>query len=292
MLKGEPLTEKKYRDLTKEEERVIVNKGTEPPYSGKYNNFYEDGFYYCKRCNSKLYSSKDKFKSNCGWPSFDDEVKGAILRKIDRDGVRTEILCANCEAHLGHVFNGEGFTSKNIRHCVNSISMVFKGKEDENTLKTAYFAGGCFWGVEYYFEKQEGVISAESGYMGGNFENPSYEDVCSGETGHLESVKVTYDSNRVNFETLARLFFEIHDPTHKFGQGPDIGSQYLSAIFYNGDDELEISKKLISLLKDKGFDVVTKILPVSKFYIAENYHQNYYKRVGKTPYCHGYTKRF
>ena len=115
----------KLNRLTKEEKEVIINKGTEPPFSGKYENHYENGTYICKQCDASLYKSGSKFNSECGWPSFDEEIKGAVRRQPDKDGVRTEILCANCSAHLGHVFNGEGFTPKNTRHCVNSISLDF-----------------------------------------------------------------------------------------------------------------------------------------------------------------------
>ncbi|MBD3385662.1 methionine-R-sulfoxide reductase, partial [candidate division KSB1 bacterium] len=168
-----------YNKLTAEEKRVILNKGTEAPFSGKYVDHKKDGTYVCKRCDAALYRSEDKFNSHCGWPSFDDEIEGAIERKPDADGIRTEILCANCGAHLGHIFEGEGFTNKNIRHCVNSISLDFIS-EDKPAMESAYFAGGCFWGVEYYFQKADGVISTDVGYMGGDSQNPTYEEVCSG----------------------------------------------------------------------------------------------------------------
>jgi peptide methionine sulfoxide reductase msrA/msrB len=284
-----------FKKLSPEEERVIVHKGTEMPYTGKYDKFFEKGTYKCKRCGTPLYRSEAKFNSGCGWPSFDDEIPGAVKRVPDADGRRTEIVCANCGAHLGHVFVGEQFTPKNTRHCVNSISLEFEPEETTHeNLKKAYFAGGCFWGVEYHFEKLPGVIKAESGYMGGHKENPTYQDVCYTDTGHLEVVEVTYDPTKIDYETLAKLFFEIHDPTQANGQGPDIGSQYLSAIFYNDEKEKETAQKLIDILKKRGYAVVTKLLPAKEhpFYRAEEYHQDYYEKNHKQPYCHSYTKRF
>jgi len=286
------MANKAYNKLSTEEERIIIHKDTEAPFSGKYNDFFEKGYYYCKRCNAQLYGSDDKFASTCGWPSFDDEIKGAIKRQKDVDGIRTEIVCANCGEHLGHIFEGERLTDKNIRHCVNSTSLIFVPNKKEPHIATAYFAGGCFWGIEYLFEHKNGVISAISGYMGGTMKNPSYRDVTSGKTGHFEAVEVTYDSTKVNYEQLVKFFFEIHDPTQVDGQGPDIGEQYFSAIFYQNDDEKKIIHKLINILKAKGYQIVTKVLPADNFWKAEEYHQNYYDKNKQQPYCHVYEKKF
>ncbi|MFI3287359.1 MAG: bifunctional methionine sulfoxide reductase B/A protein [Rikenellaceae bacterium] len=276
--------------LTSDESFVIEHKGTERPFSGKYNSFYEDGTYICKRCDSPLYRSRDKFDSGCGWPSFDDEIEGAVQRTLDADGHRVEITCATCGGHLGHVFEGEGFTEKETRHCVNSLSMKFIPRE--TAVGEAIFAGGCFWGVEHLMQQQEGVLSVESGYIGGSTVNPTYEEVRGEGTGHAEAVRVLYNTTKVDYETLARLFFEIHDPTQQGGQGPDIGDQYRSEVFYGSDKEKEIAERLIKTLESKGYDVATRVTPATVFYPAEGYHQDYYQRKGTEPYCHSRVIRF
>lgn len=275
------------RELTPQEKHVIIDKGTERPFSGELLNNKTKGVYVCRQCGAELYRSEDKFDSGCGWPSFDDEIKGAVKRTEDADGVRTEITCANCGAHLGHLFLGEELTTKNTRHCVNSISMQFIP-----ATESAIFAGGCFWGVEHLMQQQSGVLSVVSGYIGGHIPNPTYEQVCTKKTGHIEAVLITFDPLKVDFRTLAKLFFEIHDSTQADGQGPDLGPQYISAIFYESPEQKQVSMELIALLKTKGLDVKTKLFPATTFYSAEEYHQDYYERKGTEPYCHSRVKRF
>jgi len=289
---------KEYKDLTPEEERVIIHKGTERPFTGKYYEFNEEGIYTCKQCGAELYRSSDKFDAHCGWPSFDDEIEGAVTRTLDADGYRTEITCTNCGAHLGHVFLGEGFTDKNTRHCVNSISLDFKplievqDLKNEKKMETAYFASGCFWGTEYHFEKKEGVISTEVGYMGGHVKNPSYREVCTGRTGHAETLKVVFDPSKISYEDLAKIYFETHDPGQLNRQGPDIGTQYRSAVFYTSETQKETIEKLIEILREKDYKVVTELEKAAAFYPAEDYHQNYYSKKSGSPYCHIYQKKF
>lgn len=275
-----------YKKLTPEEERVIKYKGTERPYTGEFYKTTQKGTYVCRQCGAALYRSDDKFDSGCGWPSFDDEIKGAVKRIPDADGSRTEIVCAKCGGHLGHVFLGEGMTSKNTRHCVNSISMDFIPAQKEPATTRAIFASGCFWGTEYYLSQAEGVISTTVGYTGGHVKNPTYKQVCTGTTGHAEAVEVVFDPSKTSYEKLARLFFETHDFTQVNRQGPDIGEQYRSVIFYTDDSQKAVAEKLAKQLQDKGYKVATKIEKAGEFYNAENYHQDYYEKSGGTPYCH------
>jgi peptide methionine sulfoxide reductase msrA/msrB len=156
----------------------------------------------------------------------------------------------------------------------------------------AYFAGGCFWGVEHYLEQLEGVERVESGYMGGSVDAPSYEQVVEHGTGHYESVRVRFDPAKIDFAQVAKRFFEIHDPTQADGQGPDIGPQYRSAVFYTNEEQLQATRTLVEQLEARGYDVVTELLPATTFWPAEDYHQDYYEKTGKTPYCHTRVPRF
>jgi peptide methionine sulfoxide reductase msrA/msrB len=163
---------------------------------------------------------------------------------------------------------------------------------DTSKYKKAIFASGCFWGTEYYMQKAKGVISTEVGFIGGTKDNPTYKEVCTGKTGHAEACLVVYDPEQTTYEELAKLFFETHDPTQVNRQGPDIGTQYRTEIFYLDDEQKQTAEKLINILKGKGIDVVTKVTPATAFWKAEDYHQSYYENKNGTPYCHFYQKKF
>ncbi len=283
---------------------VIRDKATERPYMGEYatddisktieeeNKLERAGTYLCRQCGLALFRAESQFPSGCGWPSFDAEITGAVQHARDADGQRTEILCARCAAHLGHIFEGEGFTQRNLRYCVNSISLDFVANSTVVDSEEAIVAGGCFWGVEYLFMQLPGVLKAEVGYTGGDKINPSYDDVCAGNTGHYEAVRVLFDPSVINYEKIIQYFFEIHDPTQGDGQGPDRGTQYFSAIFYYNDVQKKVTEALIEILTQRGYNIKTRVLPVNFFWKAETYHQEYYQRLGKMPYCHRYEKRF
>ncbi len=277
--------------------KIVRNKGTEHPFTGEYETWDKPGTFLCRQCGLALFTSHSKFHSGCGWPSFDEEIKHAVLSQPDFEGQRSEIVCSRCQAHLGHVFHGEHYTHKNTRHCVNSLSLDYVDDINIQDTEEALFACGCFWGVEYYFKKLAGVLKTEVGYSGGHKDYPSYQEVCSGNTGHVEAIRVIYDPKKLNYEQLAKYFFEIHDPVQADGQGPDIGGQYLSVIFYYDENQKNTAEKVIQILqnknnKDKNHKISTKILPVSIFWPAEKYHQDYYQKTGKNPYCHTYTKKF
>lgn len=232
--------------LTPAEQEVIERKGTEHPFTGEYWNHFDTGLYLCRKCGTPLYRSERKFSSHCGWPGFDDGISGSVTETLDADGLRTEITCSACGGHLGHIFRGEGFTPKDTRHCVNSLSLHFV------PTRSAVFASGCFWGTQYHFDRAEGVLLTTAGFTGGTTENPSYRQVCTGLTGHVEAVEVLYDPEKTSFEQLAKLYFETHDPEQQDGQGPDIGSQYRSVLYYTNEHERACAETLLNELKERG----------------------------------------
>lgn len=282
----------KRASLTPESVNVIVNKGTEYPGTGIYNTLQERGTYLCRACGIALFRASDKFLSSCGWPSFDDEIAGRIKRLPDPDGKRTEIICNRCQGHLGHVFQGEGLTGKNLRYCVNSLSIDFVTDTCVQETEEAILAAGCFWGVEYYFQKLAGVLKTEVGYTGGHRDYPNYSAVCNEDSGHVEAVRIVYDPSKVAYREILKYFFEIHDPTQANGQGNDIGSQYLSKIFCYDKVQQQTAEEVIKLLYNKGYQVATQVLPVSVFWPAEENHQAYYRKRGGEPYCHFFCPRF
>lgn len=282
----------KLASLTPMAKRIIVDKATEYPHTGMYNQVASRGTYLCRRCGLALFRGSSQFLSGCGWPSFDDSLLNKVEEKLDADGRRQEILCKRCHGHLGHVFRGEHLTSKNLRHCVNSASIDFVENVEVLDSEEAIFAGGCFWGVEYLFKQFPGVLKTEVGYSGGVIEEPTYEQICQGNSGHYEAIRVLYDPAITNDEEITQYFFEAHDPTQASGQGPDIGQQYQSVIFYYNEEQLTNAKTLIQILKEKGYAVVTQLKPVQTFWPAETYHQDYYGKTGKMPYCHQRIKRF
>ncbi len=267
-----------FKNLTKEEKYILKDKGTEPPFSGEYNDFYDAGVFVCRACMAPLYESNTKFNSGCGWPSFDDEIKGSIVRYEDLSlgRKRIEICCAECDGHLGHVFHGEKITKKNTRHCVNSLSIQFK---PYNNLQKVTLGGGCFWSIQKIYNNTKGVYLTQCGYMGGNTINPSYDEVCSGNTNHAEVVEIYFDDSVISFEKLLDVFWDSHDPTTINRQGNDIGTQYRSIIFYESDKQKKLACDSMRNRQSK-FEkkIVTQITHQHKFYRAEEYHQNYFDK--------------
>lgn len=282
----------KTASLTPLSKQVINEKATEYPNSSHYNRVASQGSYLCRRCGLALFRAKNQFHSGCGWPSFDEDIVQAVKQSPDADGQRIEILCERCNGHLGHVFMGEYLTNKNLRHCVNGLAIDYVPDNRVLDTEEAIVAGGCFWGVDYYLRLIPGVVKVEVGYTGGVTEEPRYEQICEGNTGHYEAARIVFDKSKTDYHTIIKRFFEIHDPTQRLGQGPDLGQQYQSAIFYYNDEQLVTANLLIEALQHRGYSVVTRLLKVQTFWPAEDYHQDYYSKHNKTPYCHRPEPRF
>ena len=264
-----------FSGLTFEEKHILKDKGTEAPFTGEYNEHFEAGIFICRACDNPLYESNTKFNSGCGWPSFDDEIEGATTHYEDLSGgrVRTEICCKKCDGHLGHVFVGEQITAKDTRHCVNSLSIRFKSY---SKLQRATFGAGCFWSVEKLFKATEGVYLTSVGYMGGDTDNPTYKEVCTGTTNHVEVVDLYFNAEKVSYFILLNLFWANHNPTTLNRQGLDNGTQYRSIVFYHNEQQLiEVEQSIKEQQENWENEIVTQVNESSTFYRAEEYHQNY-----------------
>ncbi len=267
-----------FSHLSPEERGILKNKGTEAAFSGVYNDFFEVGIFVCRACENPLYESNTKFNSDCGWPSFDDEIIDSIKKYEDLSGgsVRAEICCAKCDGHLGHVFEGEQITTKNTRHCVNSLSIKFVS---HSNLEIAAFGAGCFWSVEKIFKSVKGVYMVQVGYMGGDTLNPTYNDICRGDTNHAEVLQIAFNPEIISYSDLLKVFWQNHNPTTLNRQGPDMGTQYRSVIFYYS----ELQKRQAEQSKQEAqtnftAPIVTQIVASSIFYRAEEYHQDYLEK--------------
>jgi peptide methionine sulfoxide reductase msrA/msrB len=303
-----PSNDELKKKLTPIQYQCTQEEGTEKPFENKYWDHKEVGIYVDIVSGEPLFSSQDKYDSGSGWPSFTKPIEiNHVKTKKDYSLFveRVEVRSTNADSHLGHVFDDGPKKEGGKRFCINSASLNFipfeqlkeKGYSEfmfnfakEKKLEIATLAGGCFWGVEELFRNEKGVLESQVGYIGGTLNNPTYNDVKKGTTGHAEAIRVLFDPKITSFEKLLELFFKLHDPTTVNQQGNDIGSQYRSAIFFNSPDQKTVAEKIKKRVDESKAwkkPVVTEIVETSEFFPAEEYHQKY---LVKNP--NGYTCHF
>ena len=271
--------------LTPEQFRVARQHGTERAHSGAFCQIFEPALYGCVCCDNWLFDSREKFESGTGWPSFTQPVLENAIKyhKDESYGMRRiEVQCNVCDAHLGHVFP-DGPMPSGLRYCINSVSMR---KVSTTGLETATFGGGCFWCTEAIFSELKGVESVVSGYSGGEKDDPSYEEVTTGTTGHAEVIQVIFDSKILSYEDLVRIHLHTHNPTTLNRQGGDRGTQHRSSIFFHDEAQQEMAQKVLEE-EAAHFEspIVTELTAFKNFFKAEAYHQNYFERNPQQPYC-------
>jgi len=282
--------------LTPEEERVIVHKWTERPFTGSLLEEKRFGTFVCKQCDAPLYASSMKFESGCGWPSFDDALPGQVHEYVDADGRRVEITCKTCGGHLGHVFRGEKMTQKDTRHCVNSVSMKFVAEEIDmtqyalnNTSDLATFWWWCYRCTEAVMQRLKWVMLVESWFMWWSTDNPTYDDISYDETGHVEVIQIHYDPEVISYQTLLNVFFSSHDPTQLNRQWNDVWTQYASVVFSHDATQKDLATNMITQLNESWVyspdTVVTQVRVATDFWKWPEYHQEYYNNNKSARYC-------